>query len=147
MWRTRRVWCVVIAKWRDTGLEKELYDIHSELQAWQWIDTRPCTSLPSFPLEFSTCVCVCVDLGSLGRGPSLWRRLGSTRNCILDGRCLQAHSPYFRVCLARQRLHDRASVWNFTRFLRESGPRILRSILSDVHVPLASGSLPGVLVA
>ena len=31
-----------------------------------------------------------------------WRRLRSTRNCILTGRRLQEHSPYFRVCLVRE---------------------------------------------
>ena len=67
------------------------------------------------------------------------RRLRSTRNCILNGRWLQDHFPYFRVCLARQWLHDHACslwwFWGFSHvFLREGGrgPRILIFTLGNI---------------
>ena len=64
-------------------------------------------------------------------GPRLrrsWRRLKSTRNCILTARRLQELLPFYALCLVRRWIHAHASA----SISVVSGPRF--------HVPPSSGS-------
>ena len=120
----------------------------------QWVNSRIFHVNVDLGSEVKS-ACLCTWKSGHVTSPSSWQLVVPWLVCLRSTGLLGEDYTKMSVhpaFLTRQWIHASASVYessglHFTPFLREGGPQILRSILGDFHVPFASRSLPGVLVA